>query len=64
MVKKEIKIYLEEEELKSLNERAKQKGFSGRGCLSHYISLIANNQIIFASDDVKAIVGLLNIKTA
>jgi hypothetical protein len=51
-MKKPIKIYLEQKDLIKLLDKAKACGINGRGYLSHYISKVANEPIIFVNADV------------
>lgn len=54
-MKKEIKIWLEEAELKRLKQKALDSGFVGKGFLSHYISKISNESIAFIPPNVRVI---------
>lgn len=51
-MKQIIKIYIEEEDKNRLIIKAKACGFEGRGLLSHYITKIAREYIIFVTPEV------------
>jgi len=63
-MKKTIKIYLEEEDIKRLRSKAEQSGFIGRGNLNHYLEKIARQPICFLDENVKAMLSVLNLKQA
>ena len=54
-MKKEIKIWLEPEELKRLKQKSLDAGFVGKGSLSHYLGKIANESICFISPGVRVV---------
>lgn len=63
-MKKEIKIYLEEADLKRLKEKAEALGFEGRGAISRYISKVSKQPIVFLDENVKALLNSLNLTPA
>lgn len=53
-MKKEIKIFLDDTDLKLLKEKSENAGFKGRGAISHYISyLVKSNLLIVDSVSLK-----------
>lgn len=56
-MKQPLKLYLTPVVIARLYSKAKSCGETGRGCLSHYITRIANEPVAFLSDDI---VKLLN----
>jgi len=58
MLKKEIKIWLEDGDLKKLKAKAEDSGFEGRGAISHYVRKIAAEPIVFISKDIEVILKL------
>jgi len=55
MVKKVIKIFLEEQDREKLKQKAAALGFEGRGSLSKYIQKVAREPIAFIERGVKII---------
>jgi len=58
MVKKTIKIYLEENDLKLL----KEKTGTSRGSISHYIQKIAREPVCFLDENAKVLLKALDLK--
>ena len=54
-MKKEIKIWLEEIDIRKLKSKAHELGFEGKGFLSHYITKIARESIAFIPRDVEVV---------
>lgn len=52
MVKSELRLYLDEKDLKRLKEKASACGFEGHGAITFYIRKIANEPIIFLSQEI------------
>jgi len=61
MAKKDFKIYLEESDYQKLIQKAQECGYSGRGALSHFLTYLAQNKIIFLDKNVKAILKALDL---
>lgn len=61
-MKQSIKIYLEQEDLKKLKEKAEESGFEGKGAVSHYIEKISKEPVIFADKNLKSALKLFAIK--
>ena len=59
-MKKTIKIYLDEQTNKNLKQKANAL-FTGRGSVTRYIEKIANEEIVFLDDNVKAVLGILQL---
>lgn len=57
-MKKIIKVYLDQEDLNKL----KQKAGQGRGAISKYITKICREPVAFLDDNVRAVLGVLNFK--
>lgn len=57
-MKKTIKIYLELEDFKKLQEKAG----NGRGSISAYISKVAREPIAFLDSNVRALLKAINLK--
>lgn len=57
-MKKQIRLWLEENEIRKLKIKANQLGFKERGALSHYVSKIANESVIFIEPNIKVILEL------
>jgi len=51
-MKQTIKIYLESKDIDKLKQKANACGFNGRGCLSYYITKIANEPIVFLNQEI------------
>lgn len=54
-MKKEIKVYLEPRDIRSLQAKAKELGLVGRGSLSAYIGKVAQQPIVFLSPGVRVV---------
>jgi len=63
-MKKEVKIYLEDSEEKALLKKAEEKGFVGRGALSHFMQMLASQPIVFLDKNLKDFISALSLKTA
>lgn len=61
-MKKPTKIYLEPEDLKSLEQKARALGFTGRGGLSRFAEKLAREEIIFLDRNSKALLRALDLK--
>ena len=61
MAKKDYKIYLEEADYKKLIQKALECGYSGRGALSHFLSYVAQNQIVFLDENCKKMLKSLSL---
>jgi len=57
-MKQAKKFYLEEKDLESLKEKAKNQGFKGRGMLSKYIRKVARENIVFLDQNTKSVLKL------
>ena len=62
MTKEIIKIYLETADKKALISKASETGFFGRGAISHFLSFVARNDIIFLDDNCKKMLRTLDLK--
>lgn len=58
MTKGCLKIYLEERDIKRLQEKARTM-FEGRGAISRYITKVCQSDIVFIEDDVKVLIRKL-----
>jgi len=63
-MKKTIKLYLEEESIKRLKQKAEALKFVGRGDLSHYIEKVANEDVVFLDSNIKKLLSALGLKPA
>lgn len=54
-MKKEIKLYLEEEDIASLKRKAQQSGFVGRGAIISYIRKVSAEEVIFLDSNFKKV---------
>lgn len=61
MAKMMVKIYLEESDKRKLMIKAEESGFSGKGSLSHYVSKVANSDLIFLDNNARKIFKALNL---
>lgn len=52
-MKKEIKVWLEPEDIKRLKQKAEEMGFEGKGATSHYIQKICREPIVFIPKDIR-----------
>ena len=62
MVKKTIKIYLEEEDERRLKAKANQAGFEGRGSTTKYIEKVCREPVVFLDDNTKTLLKALDLK--
>jgi hypothetical protein len=62
MVKRITKVYLEELELKNLEDKARDLGFIGRGWLSHYLSKMASQPVIILDKNLRTALEALKLK--
>ena len=62
MVKETIKIYLENKDKQALLSKANETGFVGRGSLSHFLSFLAQNEILFLDGNVRKLLKVLDLK--
>ena len=62
MVKKTIKIYLEEVDEKAFKQKAETTGFTGRGAISHFIEKICKEPILFLDENTKLMLRTLDLK--
>ncbi len=58
-MKKQLRVWLDEKDIAHLQQKAKAN-FNGKGSLTRYFEKIAREQIIFLSEDIKAILRLFN----
>lgn len=61
-MKRTIKIYLENGTENKLIAKAREKGFVGRGAISHYIQMIAEQPVIFLDENAKVMLRALDLK--
>ncbi len=61
-MKKTIKVYLNEEELKLLKFKAEQMKIGERAWLSKFLEKIAKEDLIFVDDNVKKVLRLMDLK--
>ena len=61
-MKHPIKIYLEQVDIIRLKEKASQSGYNGKGSLSHYITKIARQPIVFLDENVMELIKSLKVK--
>lgn len=62
-MKKTIKLYLDEEDIKALKRKVEAAGFTGRGSLNRYLEKIAREDIAFLDSNVKAILAALQLQS-
>lgn len=60
-MKKSIKIWLEEEDVKKLKTLAIDAGFEGKGSVSHFITKICREPIIFLNENLKRFASAFNV---
>lgn len=53
MTIKEYKLYLEPDVYKKLLAKAQELGYTGRGAISHFISKIAQERLIFIDQNLR-----------
>ncbi len=61
-MKKEHKIYLEQDDYDRLKLKAEERNLNGRGWLSQFIRMISREQFIFLNQDTKALLKMLKFK--
>jgi len=61
-MKRQIRIYLEPEDIKRLTDKATQSGFTGRGAVANYITKIAREPIAFLDENLRSVLGMIKIK--
>ena len=61
-MKQTIKIYLEQEDVKKLKQKALDSGFDGKGAVSHYIEKISREPVVFVDKNLKSALKLFAIK--
>jgi len=61
-MKQPYKIYIEPRDYKMLIQKAEECGYVGRGALSHFLSYLADNQIIFMDENVKRMLRAIQLK--
>ena len=59
MVKHEYKLYISDEDLNRLRDKAKSIGIEGRGAIGHYIVKIAREPIAFLDANLLAMLKAL-----
>lgn len=59
-MKKEYKIFLSTEDYNRLLAKAHEAGYSGKGGLSHFLSKLANEIIIFGDANLKQFLAMTN----
>lgn len=59
----EKKVYLNEQDLKSLKKKAEELGYSGRGWLTRLCEKIAREDIAFFDNNLKTTLKALNLRT-
>ena len=57
-MKKPLKIYLEEDDIRKLKEKAG----NGRGAINQYITKIAREPVCFLDANVRVLIKTLNLK--
>ena len=62
MVKKTLKIYLDDSDVTKLNLKVEEAGFSGRGSLSQFITKISREPIVFLDQNLKKMLRTLDLK--
>lgn len=62
MTKQIIKVYLEEDDVKSLQRKATDSGFIGKGAISHYIEKVAKEPIVFLDNNLKSALKMFALK--
>lgn len=63
MVKKAIKIYLEEDDIRRLRVKAKDLGFEGRGSLIRLLEKLSRESILFLDSNARTMLQALNLKS-
>lgn len=61
MTKKEVKIYLEDDDKKKLLQKSIESGFLGRGCITKFIEKIAREDICFLDKNLRKMLKVLNL---
>jgi len=61
-MKKPIKIYLEQEDINRLKDKANAIGFTGRGSISRYIEKLSRESVIFLDSNCKAMLEALKLQ--
>lgn len=61
-MKKELKVYLENSEVKELERKANEVSISGRGWLSNFLRMLAKEDIVFLNDNVKKLMRNFDFK--
>ena len=59
MVKHEYKLYISDEDLNRLREKAKGVGLEGRGAIGYYIVKVAREPVAFLDDNLLAMLKAL-----
>jgi len=62
-MKKELKLYLNQQDFKSLKMKAESSGLIGRGWLCEYIRRVARSDIIFLDGNTRLLLNALNLKS-
>ena len=59
MGKHEYKLYIDDDDIERLKEKAKGVGLEGRGAISHYIIKVAREPVAFLDDNLIAVLKAL-----
>lgn len=62
MVKKTIKVYLDEQTERQLKGKAQEFSIEGRGWLTHLLEKIAPEDLIIADANLKKVLKMLDLK--
>lgn len=64
-MKQKYRIYIEPEDYRKLIHKAELMGYTGKGKLSYFLSRVAREPLIFADDNLKAFLEMVQApKTA
>jgi len=58
-MKRRLDLWLEPDDIKRLEEKAKEAGLDGRGCVGRYIEKIAREPVCFLDSNVRQIMKLM-----
>ncbi len=61
-MKHTYKIYLEPEDHRKLLLKANEAGYAGRGCISHFLTKLAREPILFLDENVKTMIKAMKLK--